>query len=395
MGLTNLGYRRRTLEEIIQSKIDKAKELFGEDINTEENTALGKYIRINAYDQYNVEEIAEQIYYSIFPQTATGQSLDRLAWGMGMTRNAAQPSRYEVKVTGLPRETVAVGFLVSTETRLNFYNTQDTAIGEDGTCTIIVECVEGGTIGNVNASDITKIVNPVSHIDTVQGISLEQAGLDEESDYEFRQRYEIVRDGKGGCNEASIISSLLSIPTVHGAYIVVNESVETVDGIPAKTFACYVDGGETKHQEIADVIFDKKPVGIGTYGTINVPVSYGGLKNYSINFSHSSEVDVYVKISIKTTNKFEGDRGIDKITTNIINYVNNLSIGTSLVPSAMYEQIYTVAGVVSSQITVSKNDGGYSMEDISLNPFECCRLAQLIITKDDEGEKVVYPTNEG
>ena len=239
MGLTNLGYRRRTLEEIVQAKIDKAKELFGEDINTDENTALGKYIRIGAYDQFTVEEIAEQIYYSIFPQTATGQSLDRLVWSVGMTRNAAIPARFKVKAIGTAGTTVGFGFLVSTETQLNFYNTQDTVIGADGTCILVVECVEAGTIGNVKPSDIIKVVNPVAYVDEINGIDVEQAGVDEESDYDLLKRFEIVRDGKGSCNEAAIMSALLNIPTVHGVYVVANEGMSAVDGIPAKTIACY------------------------------------------------------------------------------------------------------------------------------------------------------------
>ena len=381
MGLTNLGYRRRTLEEIISAKIERAKELFGEDINTEENTALGKYIRINAYDQYVVEELAEQIYYSIFPQTATGQSLDRLGWSVGMTRNAATPARYEVKVTGSVGETITYGFMVGTETHLSFYNTADTVIGEDGTCTIVVECIEAGTIGNVKVSDICKIVNPVNYVDEVNGVSFVQTGEDEESDTDFLKRFEIVRDGKGSCNESSIVSALLNIPTVYGAYVVANESVEAVDGIPAKAIACYVDGGIDYHQEIAEAIFDKKPIGVSTYGDISVPVSYGGLKDYAVKFSHSSEVDIYVKIALITNNNFEAN-GIDAIKANISRYIDNLYIGTSLVITAMYSQIYSVAGVVSAQITASKDGVEYSINDIEMKPYECCSLKQLIINDD-------------
>lgn len=378
MGLTELGYRRRTYEEILQAKIEKAKELFGEDINTEENTALGKYIRINTYDQYKVEEVAEQVYYSIFPQTAKGQSLDRLGWSIGMTRNVAIPSRYKVQISGLAGETVSIGFLVSTETQLNFYNTQDTVIGEDGTCTILVECVEAGSIGNVKPSDICKIVNPVSYVEEVIGVSVEQVGEDEESDYDFLKRFEIVRNGKGSCNEASITSALLNIPTVNGAYVIANESTEEVDGIPAKTIACYVDGGDAYHQEIAEAIFDKRPIGVGTYGEIVVPVSYGALKNYEIKFSHSSEVDIYINLDIITNNRFETD-GLDEIKANITNYINTLPIGQKLVTTALYAPIYSVTGVVSAQITVSKDGEEYNVNDIDVTLFECCSLKQLII----------------
>ena len=56
--LNELGYTRRTYDDIIESKIQRAKELFGEDIETDETTPLGKLIRINAYDQALAEEEA-------------------------------------------------------------------------------------------------------------------------------------------------------------------------------------------------------------------------------------------------------------------------------------------------------------------------------------------------
>ena len=65
--LTETGYTRRTYDEIIDDKIERAQELFGEDIETDETTPLGKFIRINAYDQALAEEEAEAIYYARFP----------------------------------------------------------------------------------------------------------------------------------------------------------------------------------------------------------------------------------------------------------------------------------------------------------------------------------------
>ena len=384
MGLTNLGYRRRTLEEILQAKIDKAKELFGENINTEENTALGKYIRINAYDQYNVEELAEQIYYSIFPQTASGQSLDRLGWSVGMTRNVATPAQYKVRVRGVFGETVPYGFLVGTETGLNFYNTADTAFepegNADGICTITVECVEAGTIGNVSAGDINKIINPVAYIDEVQGIEVHRAGTDMESDYDFRQRYEIVREGRGGCTVASIVAALTNIDTVQGAFVLVNESAtETVNEVPPKTIACYIKGGNDKHQEIAEAIFAKKPIGIGTHGNETVAMSYGGLSNYEIKFSHSGEVGVYVNIEPFITNNEYQTSGNSDIKANIENFIANLDIGGSVVTTALYSQIYSVAGVVSAIVTISKDGASYSADNIEVLPYEHCVLAELRI----------------
>lgn len=379
MGLTSTGYRRRSFEEILNAKIEKAKELFGEDINTDENTALGKYIRINAYDQYDVEEEVENVYYSAFPQYATGHSLDRLGWIVGITRNIATPARFSVKVIGKAGSTIEYGFLVGTETELNFYNTEETVIGEDGTCSIVVECVEGGTMGNVSPSDINQIVNPISEIDAIECLGLVEAGSDEESDTEFRKRYEIAKEGKGSCNEASIVSALVDVPTVNSAYVFANESAtETVNGVPPKSIACFVDGGADYEQEIGEAIFEKKPIGVGTYGSQTVTVSYGALTDYVVNFSYAVYVDVYVKVSITTNEEFN-ENGNETIKANISAFIDALGFGKSLSTTSLYSKIYSVEGVTDAVVEVSTDNATYGAENIIVNPYENCKFKQIQI----------------
>ena len=116
MGLTDNGFVRRTYDDILNAKIQRAKELFGEDIDTSDLTPLGKFIRINAYDQALAEEELEAVYYARFPNTASGQSLDRLLVFVGLTRNPAVSAVYSVKITGAADTVIEPGFLVGTET---------------------------------------------------------------------------------------------------------------------------------------------------------------------------------------------------------------------------------------------------------------------------------------
>lgn len=378
--VTNEGYVRRTYEEILNAKIAKAEELFGADINTDSNTALGKYIRINAYDQYKVEEMAEKIYYSIFPQTASGQTLDRIAWTVGISRKAATHSVCEVKVSGETGEVVKSEFAVGTEAGLNFHNLYDTTIGEDGTCVLTVECDEAGSVGNINSGDIVKIINPVSYVHEIVSSDIKTTGEDEESDYDFLARYEIAREGRGSCNATSIKTALINIPSVKDVYIKTTES-EGEGDIPANTIACYVHGGESAHQEIAEAIFDKKPIGIGTWGSVNVPVSYGALTDYMVNFSHVEEVGVYIKISdMETDNTFDSTNGNANILTNIQNFIRDLGVGKTLVLTRLYSAIYGVAGVTTAKIEAySSGESAYTMNDIEIEPYQICSLMSLII----------------
>ena len=66
MSLTELGFHRSTYDEILEDKIQLAQNLFGEDIETSEQTPLGKFIRIGAYDLSKAYEDLENIYYARF-----------------------------------------------------------------------------------------------------------------------------------------------------------------------------------------------------------------------------------------------------------------------------------------------------------------------------------------
>lgn len=390
--VTSEGYVRRTYEEILAAKIQKAQELFGSDINTDGNTPLGKYIRINAYDQSKVEEMAEKIYYSINPQTSFGQSLDRLGWTVAITRKAATHSVYSVRIAGTTGETVPIGFKVGTESGLTFHNLYNTPIGADGTCYLTVECDEAGTVGNVNANDILKIINPTPIVDEIFVNKEDGAviyynsclisGEDEESDSDFLKRYEIAREGKGSCNEISLKAALLNIPSVKGVYIKVTED-EAENGIPAHSIACYVQGGDD--EKIAEAIFNKKPIGIGTHGDINVPVSYGALNDYIVKFYRAENVSVYIQLELETDSTFDNtnNNGYNNIKSNLNKYIQNLGIGKPLILTALYQAVYSVKGVVSANITASRDGAQYSSANIEVEPYQVLYLNSLFVNGNE------------
>lgn len=376
--LNELGYTRRTYDDIIESKIQRAKELFGEDIETDETTPLGKLIRINAYDQALAEEEAEAVYYARFPNTATGVSLDRLCTFVGISRNSAIPAQYKVKVKGTAGATIPFGFLVSTESEIDYYNTADTLIGADGTCFINVECTSEGTLGNVNANGISIIKNPSSDVEEVQGVSVIKTGADIESDYSLRQRFNEAKEGLGACNENALRTALLRVETVTSVSVAVNEE-DTPDssGRPPHSFECYVAGGENHHFEIATAIYEKKPLGIKTYGTQNYTIVDDGGFSHIINFSHCSYINIDVIVKLKTNADFNSASGIDEIKSNLNTYVNSLGVGKDVILSSLYGQIHSVNGVVEvTELSIQKENSQRS-GNVSINDWEIAKCRNI------------------
>lgn len=386
--VSDVGFKRRTYDEILSAKIQKAKELFGEDIDTTELTPLGKFIRINAYDQSLTEEEAEYIYYSIFPTTATGQSLDRLCWRVGIARNPPTPAKYTVTVTGEEGAVVPVGFLVGTESELTYYNTSETVIGNSGTVDIVVACTSTGEIGNIAATDIMKIINPVANITSVQGVEQYEVGDEEESDYSLRLRYAAAREGLGSCNEVSIKSAIMRVPTVESVGIAKNETdVKDDAGRPPRSFECYVAGGTDYDKQIAEAIFTKKPIGIKTYGDITETVTDEGGYTHEISFSHTTNINVYVRITINTTFEYSPEEAEQEIRNNIRDKINSLAVGESVIISTLYAPIHAVKGVSEvTEIKLSTNEQTWLAKNSEIGTYQKAIFGGLRIRLNDSDE---------
>jgi len=375
--LNEKGYTRPTYDELLTAQETRAKQLFGDDIDTSETTALGKYIRLNVYDLAEAYEVSEKIYYSRFPNTAEGTSLDRLMPFAGITRNPATPARHKVKITGTAGETVEVGFLVDTNDGVTFYLLQDTVIGTNGTVEALFECETAGEIGNVPVGAIVNIVNPDANVDSIQHISVDTEGLDEESDTELRERFVYAVAGTGSGTLNAIRGAIMRINGVYGCVIEVNET-DTTDsgGRPARSFECFVQADSSLNQLIGEAIFEKKPVGIKTHGTTSVTVEDEAGIEHTIKFTPASTVTVGIKATIKT-NSYYPSNGAELIKANLVEYINNLTNGESVIRTSLYSLIYAVEGVTEvTSLTLAIGTGSYSEQNITCTPAQAARTAE-------------------
>lgn len=376
MGLTEQGFYRPPYDEIVANMEQRAKEMLGEDIDTSETSVLGKFIRIISYDISETYETLEHTYYARFPNTASGISLDRLAVFAGITRNPPTASRHNITVTGTADTTVGMGgLIVSTQDGITFYNENDFTIGSDGTVNVIVAATEYGTSGNVDNIDV--IVNPVIGVTSITYLGLEELGEDSESDLDLRRRFSVAVSGAGSCTIDSIRGSVTRITGVESVNIVENNSSNTdEDGRPAHSFELYVYGGDGLEQEIAETIFEKKPLGIKAITTadtehaVTKSIIDDSGHSHSISFSKVAEVLVDITVTIKTNVSYTSD-GAVAIKNNLVEFVNNLGVGASVVSSAMYSAIFSVPGVTEVvSVTQARTGEEQSTETINFAQSE-------------------------
>jgi uncharacterized phage protein gp47/JayE len=380
MPLTELGYQRPTYDDLLEAQIERAKLLFGEDIDTNENTPLGKYIRINVADLADVYELAEKVYYSRFPNTSTGVSLDRLCPFVGIARNPATYALHNVRFIGVAGEYVPAAFEVSTaDGALTFHTYESLLIGEDGTVDGVVECEQAGTIGNVALGRIDTILNPDANVESIEHLGIKQLGEEIETDTNLRYRFSQTTQGAGSSTKAAIKGAILKVPLVGGAEVVENYTEETKDGIPPHSFECFVLSPESQDVLVAEAIFSKKPIGIKSHGDIEVNIVDADGVEHTVSFSRTIEKKLYVNIAINTNTYFEED-GAEQIKSHIVQYINTLKNGENVYLSSLYGYIYKAAGVVNvSSLTISTDGSTYGTSDIEVASNEVARISEASI----------------
>lgn len=375
MPITESGYERPTYDDLLETQTERAKLLFGEDIDTNDNTPLGKYIRLNVSDLAEVHEILEQIYFARFPNTATGVSLDRLCPFVGISRNPATYARHIMRFTGTAGEYVPEGFEVSTaDGELTFHTYDAVLIAEDGTAEGVVECEQAGEVGNVKTGSIDTIVSPDAHVESIEHLGVEQYGRETETDTALRTRFAATVSGSGSATAEAIKAAIARVPLVDSVEVMENDSDETVNGIPPHSFECFVLSPESQDMLVAEAIFSKKPLGIKAVGDVSVGLEGDGGVIHTIQFSRTAQKNIYLKITINTNNYFETD-GVDQIKSCIAECINTLKNGDDVYLSAIYGYIHKVAGVVNvSGLTMSADGTSYSANNIEVGSSEVARI---------------------
>lgn len=355
-GVTDKGFYRPTLEDIIAEKNKVAKEIFDEDFDTGELTPQGKMLRINAAAQNKLCEIAEGIYYSIFPSTARGVSLDRVSEFVNLTRENAGYAVHSLKVDGEQNYVVEAGTLFRNTAGIEFYAVENATIEQEETvdggvvyyAEVTVQCTESGIVGNVRDINDTSEVNTSIH--SVVYNDIIAYGTEIESDPELRAKFSKAVQGLGTNTTAAIKANVLRVVGVNDVIIIDNNSDEDIVlsdtlTIASGTYGVIVHSDDLENEEnVAQAIFSKQPFGIKQSGNKAVTIIDEANIDHIVKFSYVEKVDINVSISCTVDSTFLSD-GLTQIQDNIKSYINSLGIGEEVVYSRLYDAMHNVTGV--------------------------------------------------
>lgn len=386
-GLTPQGFRRKQYGDIVGDMELRARELFGENINLSERSFLGLLIRLIAWLHAVGWMLAEKVYFSAYPDTAEGVSLDRLGPYAGIRRRQAQHATGEIIITGTPDYTVNAGFLVSTQNEIFFETTADVTLDSNGEAVAPIRAIDTGVRGNVEAGAITEIVNPDPQIESVTNPERTIGGRARETDTEFRARFDISAEGRGAATLLSLRSALLAVDGVRAATVVENYTMDVdPDGRPPKSIECYVLGGES--EDIAQAILDTKAAGIETYGQESETVQDISGQEHVVKFTRAVEVPIHIRVMISRDNRYPTD-GDARLKTTLIQYIGGedadgtlwvgLNMGQDVVYSRLIALAYQVEGVTDVDIEVSTDGTTWTRQNAPININQVAQTSYAMI----------------
>ena len=384
-GLTADGFNLKRLDDIRSEMQAEAKTLFGDNIDVSANSVLGQLIDIFADRLETQWLLAQGVYFSQYPQSAEGTSLDNVASITNVTRLPASKSGAIITITGVATTLVSAGFRVSVAGNPNaiFETIQDYTIEGGGTVDATVfATVTGETIAN--AGTLTVIETPVAGVTSTTNAADADIGRDIETDADFRLRRTTLLQRQGSATVGGIRSNVAAVVDVTQVIVIENDTdVTDGGGRPPHSFETVVEGGADA--DIAEAIFEAKAAGIQTDGDITEVVTDSQGIDHDIKFSRPTPIDIYMIINItKNTDPDEGPvypvDGDDQVETAVLAFGNDLTIGENVIVNQFYTPINEVLGVIGIEVLVGTAPTPTLSNNIDIEPDEISDFDSARIT---------------
>lgn len=359
-------------------------QIYGADAYLEPDGKDGQMIALVSLAIHDANNTAIACYNSFSPSTGLSEALTRNVKINGIARKAATNSTVDVTLTASTVVTVTNGSVKDTNNII--WNLPASVTIPLAGITVTATCANSGPVAAVIGS-VNQINTPTRGWTAVTNATAATVGSAVETDAQLRLRQ----------TQSVALPSLTPFDAVDGALANVTgvtrhklyeNDTGTVDsnGLPAHSLAAIVDGGDA--DVIAQTIRGKKGQGVSTYGTTAISVSDPYGNPHIISFSRSSNVPVFVAITIKAFAGYTTQVGED-MKTAIAAYINSLTIGDDVLLSRIYSpaNLGVVSGGASrfydiTNLQIGKTAGSVAASNIvvAFNESASCSTANITIT---------------
>jgi len=113
-GITQTGFVKKNFITILNDKLEKAKLYFGQSIDLRPTSTIYKFMQLQAFEEANLWDMAEQFWYSMFISTASGVALELIGEDRGLRKQDPTKAIGTVEFTGNNYANIPIGTIVTT-----------------------------------------------------------------------------------------------------------------------------------------------------------------------------------------------------------------------------------------------------------------------------------------
>lgn len=372
------GLQVKTAAEIRAELETAFRNIYGADINLDQNSPDGQIIGILTQLSVDIRELAVQVNNGFNPDRAIGRILDERAVINNIERAGGTYTITPIEITvdrtltlqGLDddfNDIDGVGFTVQDDAG-NQFILIDTVELTAGTETLSFRAKE---IGEVNVT-VGTITNPVTVVIGVTNVNNSSApttiGQNEETDAQLRVRRQlsVANSSTGYLN--GMLGKILALDGVTDAVLYENPTnVTDSDGLPPHSTWLVVDGGS--NADIADVIYQNKSYGSNLKGEVEVDIITASDGLFVAKFDRPTAQDLYIRFDINKTipNYVFSEDIIKEYIVDNVTYTIGQFAETSRITCSAIEAI-TSQGGGGVPINVEISDDGSTWTDFLPTP---------------------------
>lgn len=304
------GLQVKTFDEIQADLETGYRQIYGADINLDQNSPDGQLIGILAQMGADIRELIVQVNNGFNPDRAVGRVLDErvpinLISRIGGTYTI-QPVSITVNATvtlqGLDEDfndPNGTGFTVQ-DNAGNEFILIDTDTLTAGTHSLNFRAKQIGQVETV-LNTITNQVTVVLGVTAVNNPSAAlEVGVNQETDAQLRVRRQrsVALNANGYLN--GLLGTVLSLDGVTDAALYENVTNDVdADGIPAHGIWLIAEGGASS--DIAQAIYEKKSYGANMKGAVEVNIETASGAIFVAKFDRPTAADLYIRFEIQQT----------------------------------------------------------------------------------------------
>ena len=365
-GVTEQGFTVKSAAEITADLDAKFVGTFGSQFDTSAESPDGQLIGVVAKLLEDVWQQAEGAYNAYSPSNAYGVGLDKVAEINGITRITNLPTSVAITFSGTAGTVVPAGYIVKTVDGLEFATVAVAVIP----AIVTAKCTTQGAI-RILANEVHVLTTAIAGLTGATNLEPGITGIVREEDPAFRARRENSTISRGTSSIDAIYEGVKSLNLPYIA-IIENTTSATVDGVPANSFLVVVEGGTPA--EVSQVIYDNKPQGITSYGSIVTVINDSKGYPHNIGISRPTPIDISVTTSITNLPGASVDSAT-LVKAAIVDYVNDINISEDVYWSYFFSAILAVVpNIKINSLQIKFTVGGtFGTTDLVLTPQQRAR----------------------